>query len=46
MTRNFQIGQRDAYLPALESGEVQVFPEYTGNLLQYYDADDHGHQVG
>ncbi len=37
--RNFQIGQRDAYLPALESGEVDVFPEYTGNLLQYYDAE-------
>jgi osmoprotectant transport system substrate-binding protein len=39
VTRNFQIGQRDAYLPALEGGEVQVFPEYTGNLLQYYDPD-------
>ena len=38
VTRQFQIGQRDAYLPALENGEVQVFPEYTGNLLQYYDA--------
>ena len=37
--RNFQIGQRDAYLPALESGEVDLFPEYTGNLLQYYDAE-------
>src|SRR5690554_5454787 len=35
--RQFQIGQRDAYLPALESGEVDVFPEYTGNLLQFYD---------
>lgn len=34
--RNYRIGQRDAYLPALEGGEVQVFPEYTGNLLQYY----------
>lgn len=32
--RRFQIGQRDAYLPALENGEVDVFPEYTGNLLQ------------
>jgi len=32
--RRYQIGQRDAYLPALESGEVNVFPEYTGNLLQ------------
>jgi osmoprotectant transport system substrate-binding protein len=35
--RQFQIGQRDAYLPALEDGEVDVFPEYTGNLLQFYD---------
>ncbi|MBX3195091.1 MAG: ABC transporter substrate-binding protein [Microbacteriaceae bacterium] len=39
VTRSFQIGQRDAYIPALESGEVQVFPEYTGNLLQFYDPD-------
>ena len=37
--RSFQIGQRDAYLPALEAGEVDVFPEYTGNLLQYYAPD-------
>ena len=37
--RKFQIGQRDAYLPALESGEVQLFPEYSGNLLQYYDPE-------
>jgi osmoprotectant transport system substrate-binding protein len=37
--RSFQIGQRDAYLPALESGEVDLFPEYTGNLLQFYSAD-------
>lgn len=35
--RKFQIGQRDAYIPALESGEVDLFPEYTGNLLQFYD---------
>lgn len=39
--RDFQIGQRDAYLPALEQdrskdGSVDLFPEYTGNLLQYY----------
>jgi osmoprotectant transport system substrate-binding protein len=39
VTRQFDIGQRDAYLPALESGEVQLFPEYTGNLLQYYSPD-------
>ncbi|MEN2740158.1 ABC transporter substrate-binding protein [Microbacterium sp. X-17] len=35
--RQFNIGQRDAYLPSLENGSVTVFPEYTGNLLQYYD---------
>lgn len=37
--RKFQIGQRDAYLPELESGALDVFPEYTGNLLQYYSPD-------
>ena len=37
--RSFQIGQRDAYLPALEAGEVDLFPEYTGNLLQFYSPD-------
>jgi len=35
--RQFQIGQRDAYIPALESGEVDLIPEYTGNLLQFFD---------
>ncbi|MFV0407944.1 MAG: ABC transporter substrate-binding protein [Propioniciclava sp.] len=37
--RKFQIGQRDAYIPALESGEVDLFPEYTGNLLQFFDPE-------
>lgn len=37
--RRYQIGQRDAYLPALENGEVDVFPEYTGNTLQVYNPD-------
>jgi osmoprotectant transport system substrate-binding protein len=35
--RQFQLGQRDVYIPALEAGEVDLFPEYTGNLLQYYN---------
>jgi len=34
--RKFQIGQRDAYLPQLENGSVDLMPEYTGNLLQFY----------
>jgi osmoprotectant transport system substrate-binding protein len=37
--RKFNIGQRDAYLPELESGAVSLFPEYTGNLLQFYSPD-------
>lgn len=37
--RNFSIGQRDAYMPALEDGEIQLFPEYTGNLLQFFDPE-------
>ncbi|MCZ9310251.1 ABC transporter substrate-binding protein [Corynebacterium uberis] len=36
VTRRMGIGQRDAYMPALRSGELTVFPEYTGNLLQYF----------
>ena len=39
VTRQFQIGQRDVYLQALEGGEVHVLPEYTGNLLQFYVPD-------
>jgi osmoprotectant transport system substrate-binding protein len=35
--RNFSLGQRDVYVPALIAGEVDLFPEYTGNLLQYFD---------
>lgn len=37
--RQYQIGQREVYLPEVESGAIDVFPEYSGNLLQYYDKD-------
>lgn len=37
--RQYQIGQREVYLPEIESGAIQVLPEYAGNLLQYYDAE-------
>lgn len=37
--RQFQLGQRDVYMPALEGGEIDLFPEYTGNLLQYFDPE-------
>jgi osmoprotectant transport system substrate-binding protein len=35
--RDFQIGQRDAYMPDIESGAITLFPEYTGNLLEFLD---------
>lgn len=31
------IGARDAYLAALENGEIDVVPEYVGNAAQFYD---------
>jgi osmoprotectant transport system substrate-binding protein len=37
--RQYDIGQREVYLPELESGSIDVFPEYSGNLLQFYDAE-------
>lgn len=35
--RQFQIGQREVYLPELRKGAIDVFPEYTGNLLLALD---------
>ncbi|MDT0157706.1 ABC transporter substrate-binding protein [Microbacterium sp. ARD32] len=37
--RKFNVGQRDAYMPDVESGRISLFPEYTGNLLEYLDQD-------
>ena len=37
--RNMQIGSRETYIKALEDGSVDLLPEYTGNLLQFYDAE-------
>ena len=33
--REFRIGQREVYMPEIASGAIDVFPEYTGSLLQY-----------
>lgn len=35
--RQYQIGQREVYMPEVESGAIDVFPEYSGALLQYLD---------
>lgn len=37
--RQLRIGQREVYLPELEAGTIDVMPEYTGNLLQYWEPD-------
>lgn len=37
VTRKFNIGQREVYLPQIESGKIDVFPEYAGSLLQALD---------
>jgi len=38
--KQLNIGQRDAYMPEVESGEINVFPEYTGSLLEYLSEDE------
>ncbi|GAA1835624.1 ABC transporter substrate-binding protein [Agromyces salentinus] len=37
--RDLRIGQREVYIPEIEDGAIDLFPEYTGNLLQYYVPD-------
>jgi len=32
-----QIGQRDVYVKALEDGSIDLIPDYSGNLLQFFD---------
>lgn len=37
--RQFTIGQREVYVPEIEAGAIDLFPEYTGPLLQYWAPD-------
>jgi osmoprotectant transport system substrate-binding protein len=39
VTKKLNIGAREVYIPALEKGEIDLLPEYTGNLLTYLDKD-------
>jgi osmoprotectant transport system substrate-binding protein len=34
--RQLRIGQREVYLPEIEAGAIDLFPEYTGPLLQVW----------
>src|SRR5262245_54588592 len=35
--RQFGIGSRETYTPAVKDHSIDLVPEYTGNLLQYFD---------
>lgn len=37
--REFRIGQREAYIGEIESGKIDLFPEYSGPLLRYWDKE-------
>lgn len=37
ISRQFGIGSRETYIPALRDHSIDLIPEYTGNLLSYFD---------
>jgi osmoprotectant transport system substrate-binding protein len=37
VTTKLNIGSREAYIPGLEDGSIDLIPEYSGVLLQYFD---------
>lgn len=37
VVRQFGIGSRETYIPALRDHSIDLIPEYTGNLLGYFD---------
>lgn len=38
VVRQFGIGSRETYIPALRDHSIDLIPEYTGNLLQYFNS--------
>ncbi|MCH9733876.1 MAG: ABC transporter substrate-binding protein [Actinomycetia bacterium] len=37
--RQYGIGSRETYIPAIRDHSIDLIPEYTGNLLQYFDSE-------
>jgi osmoprotectant transport system substrate-binding protein len=37
VSRQLGIGSRETYIPALKDHSIDLVPDYTGNLLQYFD---------
>jgi osmoprotectant transport system substrate-binding protein len=42
VTDKFKIGTREVYIKSIESGEIDVVPEYIGTLTEYYNAVQNG----
>lgn len=36
--KRLNIGSRETYIPGLQDGSIDLFPEYTGVLLQYFNS--------
>lgn len=39
VSRQMGIGSRETYIPAVEDHSIDLVPEYTGNLLQYFNPE-------
>ena len=37
--KKLNIGSRETYIPALKDGSIDLIPEYTGAILQYFNKD-------
>ena len=37
VSTKLNIGSRETYIPALKDGSIDLIPEYSGVLLQYFD---------
>ena len=42
--REFRIGQREVYVSEIEDGSIDLFPEYTGPLLSYWEPETSARQ--
>ena len=44
VNKKLSIGSRETYIPALQDGSIDLIPEYTGVLAQYFNKDGQGHR--
>lgn len=46
VVKQFGIGSRETYIPALRDHSIDLIPEYTGNLLQYFNPESTASRPG